>query len=214
MGPRDRGNADAVLPTLYLIIPNSQGLLRQERTRLIDFVDDSRLNRVDVGFGLQLDFSTASTQVGSDIPFTANEIASFLLSQEYFRFLIIKASQKEKLLWIILELLKPLIRRYGQELRKVACESLHIIAARELIKQSPYITSAILKISNADPFQTSSTETDAWRVRIEALLQYRRLPQPESSSPKMQPDRKKNNVGQNRGRNSRGRTGPKIFRLR
>ena len=170
---------------LDVILKQAGELLEEDRRfKNIKSVQSNMLNEVDMGSDSA--FSTASTQIDSDTPFIADEIALFLLSQEHVKSLVIKASQKEGRSRILIEYFRPLVKRYGQELRKVAGDSLHITAAREIIKQSRYITDAILRISHGDSIEAYLTDAEARRSRIEALLKGHHGLTAESVSPETQ----------------------------
>ncbi|KAI9877032.1 MAG: hypothetical protein M1830_005006 [Pleopsidium flavum] len=118
-------------------------------------------------------YSSAPSLQSSDIYLVAEEIASFLLDNSFFRSLITLAIRRETRISIVAQRLRPLIKRYGQDLEELAGDSTHFVAARELIRHAPYIAEVILRLYNATDKSDRQTITERREARIEALLQDR-----------------------------------------
>ena len=118
-------------------------------------------------------YSSASSPARSDIGLAAEEIASFLLSQQYLRSLIIQAALKEKRSDIRVRLSPPL-KRYGQDLVKMASGTIHSMAAREFIRHAPYIAEVILRESSETSQDKDPIVTKMRQARIETLPQSHR----------------------------------------
>ena len=93
----------------------------------------------------------SDSEHGSDRSLVAEEIASLLLSRPYFRDLVNQAAligtRSE-----VVNLLQPLLKRYGQDLDEMGRKEFHFATAREFERHARYIAEMILQKA---PLQSS-----------------------------------------------------------
>jgi hypothetical protein len=91
----------------------------------------------DLGFP-ESGHNSASSLSDPDV-YLVEEIALFLLDHAYFQSLITQVIQRETLALVVRQRLQPLIKRYGQDLKKTASNSTHFLVICELTTHARHV---------------------------------------------------------------------------
>lgn len=124
-----------------------QNVISAKNHRLIKLLEDMErpgtLNELDFSDSTYVPlFNLPNSDPNTSV---VEQIASFLLEHKYFRSLMLQAAQAESRVPILLQCLRPPIKRYGQDLEEKATDQTDFGIAQELTRHTPYIAEAILK---------------------------------------------------------------------